>query len=205
MATKLADLQRRPEKTKPEWEAKKNAWQAEKRRLSTAQTKAAGEKATADRQAAAVESEAASLATKKEKLAARLGKLRVDLDKLGSEHSEGSDSKERRRAEREASEKHRQSLEREYVEAIQQLEARIKEYTVHTQSNLAQCYALAESALQAPPADGTVLHPGNRERSSSLFSDGSVITNLSEVGHPGPGPAAVGMMLGGRLGESEAR
>ena len=239
MASKLADPQQRPEKMKPEWEAKKNAWQAEKRRLSAAQARAAEDKAAADRQAAAVESEVASLATKKEKLAARLGKLRADLGKLDSEHSEGSDSKEKRRAEREASEKRRRSLEKEYVDAIQRLDASIKEYAAHTQSNLAQCRALAESALlhaTPAPADRPVLHlAGSRERSSSLFSDGSVIINLSEAGHPALLPAAfgpfadprgsaehniapgmgmgagmgmgmgTGMGLAGRPGESEAR
>ena len=200
MASKLADLKQRPEKMKPEWEAKKNAWQAEKRQLSAAQARAAEDKAATDRQVATVESEAASLATKKEKLAARLGKLRVDLSKLDSEHSEGSDSKEKRRAEREASEKRRQSLENDFVDVIQQLDARIKQYAAHTQSNLAQCQALAESALlhAAPaPPDRPVLHlAGNRERSSSLFSDGSVITNLSEVGHPALLPAAFGPLAG---------
>ncbi|KAI5853929.1 hypothetical protein BZA05DRAFT_336361 [Tricharina praecox] len=207
MSIQMKDLQNLPDKMKPEWEAKKKQWQAEKRRLSTAQAKAAEDKANADRQASAVESEVASLAAKKEKMMARLTKLRVDLGKLDSENSEGSDTKERRQAEREAAEMHRQAVESEYLGAIQRLEARINEYAVRSHENWGDYYA-QNAALQQIAAEmplpssahgsanimlpfGMIPHDAHstpnlhssRERSMSIFSDGSVITNLSELGH----------------------
>ncbi|KAA8910099.1 hypothetical protein FN846DRAFT_775504 [Sphaerosporella brunnea] len=212
MAAELADLQHLPDKLKPEWESKKKQWQAEKRRLSAALAKATEEKANADRQAAAVESEAAALATKKEKLQARLTKLRVDLGKLDSANSEGSDTKEKKQAEREATELHRKNLEKEYNDAIERLETRIAEYTRIAQENWSTYYALEQAAADMQPLPGSSGHnslvlpfgmvphdhsqnlqmsgsagtPG-RERSMSLFSDGSVITNLSELGHANTG------------------
>ena len=208
MSIQMKDLQSLPDKMKPEWETKKKQWQAEKRRLAAAQAKAAEDKANADRQASAVGSEVASLAAKKEKLMARLTKLRVDLGKLDSENSEGSDTKGKRQAEREAAEMHRQSIESEYLGAIQRLEARIGEYAARSHENWATYYALENTALQQTAVDmpllgsargsanmmlpfGMIPHDAHstpnlhssRERSMSIFSDGSVITNLSELGH----------------------
>ena len=197
MEKQLADLQQPPEKLKPEWEIKKKQWQAEKHRLAAAQTKAAEEKANADRKAAAVESELAILSSKKEKLMARLTKLNVDLGKLDSANSEGSDTKEKKQAEREASEERRERLEKEYLDAIHRLETRIEEYGAQSRSNWAAYYALESTTPQQTVTDvpipssaqgcGSLI--SNRERSSSLFSDGSVITNLSELGNPGVLPA----------------
>lgn len=206
MTKSLADLQGVPDKMKPEWEAKKKQWQSEKRRLAAAQEKAAKEKALADRQAMAVESEVATLLAKKEKMLARLTKLRVDLGRLDSENSEGSETKEKKQAEREASEKHRQQLEQEYLDAIHRLETRINDYSVRSHENWATYYALENAALQQQQllqqqADLASMimadsHPvsslaslANRERSSSMFSDGSVVTNLSDLGNSGFVPA----------------
>jgi hypothetical protein len=226
MAADLADLQNLPDKMKPEWETKKKQWQTEKRRLSAALAKASEEKAIADRQATAVESEAAALAAKKEKLQTRLTKLRVDLGKLDSANSEGSDTKEKRQAEREATELHRKNLEKEYKDAIDRLEARIAEYTRSAQENWSTYYALEQAAADMPQLPGSAHGSGHnslilpfgmtpyesqspqnlqnsngRERSMSLFSDGSVITNLSELGHAtGTAPAfePFGSPFGGR-------
>ncbi|KAF8545436.1 hypothetical protein BDD12DRAFT_693969, partial [Trichophaea hybrida] len=148
MEKQLADLQQPPEKLKPEWEAKKKQWQAEKRRLATAQTKAAEEKANADRQATAVESELTSLSSKKEKLMARLTKLNVDLGRLDSANLEGSDTKEKKQAQREQSEERRERLEKEYLDAIQRLETRIEEYAAQSRSNWAAYYALENATPQ---------------------------------------------------------
>jgi chromosome segregation ATPase len=209
MAAGLADLQHLPDKMKPEWESKKKQWQAEKRRLSAALAKAAEEKANADRQATAVESEVVALAAKKEKLMARLSKLRIDLGKLDSANSEDSDTKEKKQAEREAIELHRKALEKEYKDAIERLEARINEYSRSSHENWSTYYTLEQAAADMPlPGSahgsgsnlvlpfGMIPHdPQNlqmssgRERSMSLFSDGSVITNLSELGHASNAPA----------------
>jgi len=208
MSVQMKDLQNLPDKMKPEWEAKRKQWQAEKRRLAAALAKAAEDKANADRQASAVESEVASLAAKKEKLLARLTKLRVDLGKLDSENSEGSDTKEKRQAEREAAEIQRQSIESEYLGAIQRLDGRINEYNLRSHEHWATYYALENATLQQTAAEmplcgsahgssnimlpfGMIPHDAHstpnlhssRERSMSIFSDGSVITNLSELGH----------------------
>lgn len=224
MASQLTSLERLPTRTKSEWNAKKKTWQVDKKRLLVAQTKATEEKSNADRQATAVVSESASLSAKKDKLSARLSKLRVDLGKLDSENSDGSDTKEKKLAEREAIEKHRESREKEYLTAIQRREIGIRDYTLRSHQNWSAYYALETAALQQQhtpsPADvlsggGVVVPPGfpsypaanmphinSRERSSSLFSDGSVITNVSELGdhagfEPAFEPVSVAMVGGG--------
>jgi chromosome segregation ATPase len=221
MANQLTSLERLPARIKSEWNAKKKTWQVDKKRLQVAQAKAAEEKSNADRQATAVVSESTSLFAKKDKLSARLSKLRVDLGKLDSENADGSDTKEKKLAEREAIERHRESREKEYLTAIQRREIGIRDYALRSHQNWSAYYALETAALQQQqhtpsPADvlsdgGIVVPPGfqdlgatssypaanmhhhhinNRERSSSLFSDGSVITNVSELGdHVGFVPA----------------
>ena len=228
MANQLTSLERLPTRIKSEWNSKKKTWQVDKKRLLAAQVKATEEKSNADRQATAVVSESTSLSAKKDKLSARLSKLRVDLGKLDSENSDGSDTKEKKLAEREAIEKHRESREKEFRGAIQHYENGTRDYTLRSQQNWSAYYALETAALQQQqqhtpsPADvlsagGVVVPPGfpsypaaanmhhhinSRERSSSLFSDGSVITNVSELGDhagfvPAFEPVSVAMVGGG--------
>ncbi|KAI5845259.1 hypothetical protein DFP73DRAFT_477471 [Morchella snyderi] len=211
MLRELAELENVPENMKTEWKEKKRLWREERSRLLTAQNQAGEAKAAADRQAQAIESEAASLATKKERLSAKLTKLRADLEKAGQEISQEAEAREKRQLGREALQTHRTSLEKEFTEAIYRMEVKMHEHHLKSQENWAAYRAseaalLQQQQSQLPPSTPDGLHsnhssmhvatppglvlqnqhapistPSNRERSMSIFSDGSVITNMSEL------------------------
>lgn len=206
MAKELANLESLPEKIKPEWQDKKKQWQTEKQRLRVAQAKASEDKSKADRHASAVESEVTTLTAKKEKLATRLVKLRLDLNKLVLENAKGSGINEKKQLEREIQEEDRKALERDFIEAITRLEIGINEFAARAHENWSTFYAMENAAIQQTVQMGSgsgdilpgsrssgvfngspsmILHDPTsvgRERSSSIFSDGSVITNVSELG-----------------------
>jgi hypothetical protein len=211
MLRELSELENVPETMKAEWKEKKRLWREERSRLLTAQNQAGEAKAAADRQAQAVESETASLATKKERLSAKLTKLRADLEKAGQEISQEAEAREKRQLGREALQAHRTSLEKEFTEAIYRMEVKMHEHHLKSQENWAAYRAseaalLQQQQSQLPPSTPDGLHsnhgsmhvatppglvlqnqhapistPNNRERSMSIFSDGSVITNMSEL------------------------
>lgn len=194
MAARLAALQDEPEKLKPIWNEARAGWGKEKARLKSTQSAAAAAKAAADRAAASVESEVAALVAKKEKLAARISKLLSDLERLQSENTAVLADTRKRSIDRGMMQQHRHALKNEFVEAIRALEGRIEEYNGRACENWGTYYALesqgsAESlgfVGSGPPpglggmgvGDGGM---GERERSGSIFSDGSVVTNFSEL------------------------